>query len=89
MIFCLSCHLLLLEEPCVDFRVIFFSPRSQEFGTGQDAANAVAKYDQGTFLGEQIKVEISHGQGSRFKKDGEPPKLITCFNCKGEGHYAK
>ena len=58
---------------------------------GREAAEeSVAKYNEDFFMGNKIRVEISHG-GGRFAKfsgefSGDPG---ACFKCGQMGHWAR
>ncbi|KIY51321.1 hypothetical protein FISHEDRAFT_64320 [Fistulina hepatica ATCC 64428] len=56
-----------------------------EFDSREAADESVAKYNEGFFMGNKIKVEISRG-GSRNKHAGEPG---ACFRCGMMGHWAR
>ncbi|KAL5518672.1 hypothetical protein ACEPAH_355 [Sanghuangporus vaninii] len=57
-----------------------------EFDTQEAAEESVAKYDGGTFMGKQIRVEMSHGGGRTAKYHGDPG---ACFKCGQSGHWAR
>jgi hypothetical protein len=59
----------------------------QEFDTPEAAEESVSKYHEGYFMGNKIRVELSHG-GGRFAKfsGGEPG---ACFKCGQQGHWAR
>lgn len=59
-----------------------------EFHHPQSACDAVAKYHEGTFLGSQIKVEISHG-GSRPRHVAVSHNPDACYSCGVAGHWAR
>ena len=53
----------------------------------RDAAEeSVAKYHEGYFMGNKIRVELSHGGGRTAKYVGEPG---ACFKCGTHGHWAR
>lgn len=56
-----------------------------EFDTREAAEESVAKYHEGYFMGNKIKVELSHG-GGRTKFSGDPG---ACFKCGQVGHWAR
>ncbi|KAI0032296.1 hypothetical protein K488DRAFT_85970 [Vararia minispora EC-137] len=57
-----------------------------EFESQEAAEESVAKYHEGYFMGNKIKVEISHG-GGRFSKFNAEPG--ACFKCGQMGHWAR
>lgn len=59
-----------------------------EYDNPQSACDAVAKYHEGTFLGSQIKVEISHG-GSRPRHVAVSNNPEACYTCGVAGHWAR
>ena len=58
----------------------------QEFNTREAAEESVAKYHEGYFMGNKIRVEISHGGGRTAKYSGDPG---ACFKCGQMGHWAR
>lgn len=58
-----------------------------EFTSRSAAEKAVATYHEGSFLGNIIRVELSHGGGK------STAKLLTepgaCFKCGQQGHWAR
>ena len=58
----------------------------QEFDTREAAEESVAKYNEGHFMGNKIKVELSHGGGRAAKFNAEPG---ACFRCGQQGHWAR
>lgn len=61
-------------------------PRPQEFDSRQAAEESVAKYHEGHFMGNKIRVELSHGGGRTAKYTGDPG---ACFKCGNMGHWAR
>lgn len=61
-----------------------FSP--QEFDTDGAAEESVAKYNEGFFMGNKIRVEISHGGGKTAAYNRDPG---ACFRCGQMGHWAR
>ncbi|KAH8835447.1 hypothetical protein DL96DRAFT_1574251 [Flagelloscypha sp. PMI_526] len=57
-----------------------------EFDTREAAVQSVNKYNEGYFMGNKIKVELSHGGGRTAKYMGEPG---SCFKCGSQGHWAR
>ncbi|KAF7320006.1 RNA-binding protein lark [Mycena kentingensis (nom. inval.)] len=57
-----------------------------EFETRLSAEESVAKYHEGHFMGNKIRVELSHGGGRTAKYAGEPG---ACFKCGNQGHWAR
>ncbi|EGO02822.1 hypothetical protein SERLA73DRAFT_70307 [Serpula lacrymans var. lacrymans S7.3] len=57
-----------------------------EFDTKDAAEESVAKYNEGHFMGNKIRVEISHGGGRTSKHSGDPG---ACFKCGQTGHWAR
>ncbi|KAF9455006.1 hypothetical protein P691DRAFT_800016, partial [Macrolepiota fuliginosa MF-IS2] len=57
-----------------------------EFDTREAAEESVAKYNEGHFMGNKIKVELSHGGGRTAKFNGDPG---ACFRCGQMGHWAR
>ena len=55
----------------------------QEFDTREAAEESVAKYHEGFFMGNKIRVELSHGGGRTAKYAGDPG---ACFNCGQMAH---
>ena len=67
----------------------FILPRSlslQEFDSREAAEESVAKYHEGFFMGNKIRVEMSHGGGRTAKYNGDPG---ACFKCGMTGHWAR
>jgi hypothetical protein len=58
----------------------------QEFDTREAAEESVAKYHEGYFMGNKIRVELSHGGGRTAKYAGDPG---ACFKCGQLGHWAR
>ncbi|KAF7339969.1 Glycine-rich RNA-binding protein RZ1B [Mycena venus] len=56
-----------------------------EFDSRQAAEESVAKYHEGHFMGNKIRVELSHGGGRTAKYTGDPG---ACFKCGNMGHWA-
>jgi hypothetical protein len=63
-----------------------FCPRTQEFESRKAAEESVAKYHEGYFMGNKIRVELSHGGGRTAKYSGDPG---ACFKCGEMGHWAR
>lgn len=61
-------------------------PFLQEFDNREAAEESVAKYHEGYFMGNKIRVEISHGGGRTAKYSGDPG---ACFKCGQMGHWAR
>lgn len=59
---------------------------SQEFDSREAAEESVAKYHEGFFMGNKIRVELSHGGGRTAKFAGDPG---ACFKCGQMGHWAR
>ncbi|KAF8528027.1 hypothetical protein BU17DRAFT_81254 [Hysterangium stoloniferum] len=57
-----------------------------EFVDRDAAEESVAKYNEGYFMGNKIRVELSHGGGRTAKFAGEPG---ACFKCGQMGHWAR
>ncbi|KAH9853022.1 hypothetical protein C2E23DRAFT_885018 [Lenzites betulinus] len=57
-----------------------------EFDNREAAEESVAKYHEGYFMGNKIRVEISHGGGRTAKYSGDPG---ACFKCGQMGHWAR
>ncbi|EJU00940.1 hypothetical protein DACRYDRAFT_108285 [Dacryopinax primogenitus] len=57
-----------------------------EFDNVKAAEEAVAKYNEGYFMGSKIKVEQSHGGGRTSKYSNDPG---ACFKCGQHGHWAR
>ncbi|KII93365.1 hypothetical protein PLICRDRAFT_388297 [Plicaturopsis crispa FD-325 SS-3] len=57
-----------------------------EFESREAAEEAVAKYHEGFFMGNKIRVELSHGGGRTAKYPGDPG---ACFKCGQLGHWAR
>jgi hypothetical protein len=58
----------------------------QEFDSREAAEESVSKYNEGHFMGNKIKVELSHGGGRTAKFSGDPG---ACFRCGQMGHWAR
>jgi hypothetical protein len=58
----------------------------QEFDSREAAEESVAKYHEGYFMGNKIRVELSHGGGRTAKYSGDPG---ACFKCGQMGHWAR
>ncbi|KAF4605601.1 hypothetical protein EYR40_004388 [Pleurotus pulmonarius] len=56
-----------------------------EFDSTEAAEESVAKYNEGYFMGNKIRVEISHG-GRATRTTAEAG---TCFRCGDNGHWAR
>jgi hypothetical protein len=59
---------------------------SQEFDSREAAEESVAKYHEGYFMGNKIRVELSRGGGRTAKYAGDPG---ACFKCGQMGHWAR
>ncbi|KAG2023133.1 hypothetical protein CC2G_000822 [Coprinopsis cinerea AmutBmut pab1-1] len=57
-----------------------------EFENREAAEESVEKYHEGYFMGQKIRVELSHGGGRTAKYAGEPG---ACFRCGQLGHWAR
>ncbi|KAF8898484.1 hypothetical protein BD779DRAFT_1484182 [Infundibulicybe gibba] len=57
-----------------------------EFDNREAAEESVAKYHEGFFMGNKIRVELSHGGGRTAKYTGDPG---ACFKCGEMGHWAR
>ncbi|KAM6498377.1 hypothetical protein JOM56_006325 [Amanita muscaria] len=57
-----------------------------EFDSREAAEESVAKYHEGFFMGNKIRVELSHGGGRTAKFNGDPG---ACFKCGDLGHWAR
>ncbi|KAG8937246.1 hypothetical protein FRC02_000015 [Tulasnella sp. 418] len=57
-----------------------------EFDTREAAERSVEKYNEGLFLGNRIRVQLSHGGGKTAKFAGDPG---ACFKCRQSGHWAR
>ncbi|KAF8640911.1 hypothetical protein AX17_000559 [Amanita inopinata Kibby_2008] len=57
-----------------------------EFDSREAAEESVAKYHEGYFMGNKIRVELSHGGGRTAKFNGDPG---ACFKCGDLGHWAR
>ncbi|KAF7306581.1 hypothetical protein MIND_00449400 [Mycena indigotica] len=57
-----------------------------EFDSRAAAEESVAKYHEGHFMGNKIRVELSHGGGRTAKYAGDPG---ACFKCGNMGHWAR
>lgn len=58
----------------------------QEFEEREAAEESVAKYNDGQFMGNRIRVEISKGGSRAMKPPGDPG---ACFKCGQMGHWAR
>lgn len=58
----------------------------KEFDNREAAEESVAKYHEGYFMGNKIRVELSHGGGRTAKYSGDPG---ACFKCGQMGHWAR
>ncbi|TFY83126.1 hypothetical protein EWM64_g880 [Hericium alpestre] len=56
-----------------------------EFDSREAAEEGVAKYNEGWFMGNKIRVELSRGGGRYAKFSGDPG---ACFKCGQLGHWA-
>ncbi|KAL4247269.1 hypothetical protein ABKN59_006875 [Abortiporus biennis] len=57
-----------------------------EFDNREAAEESVAKYHEGYFMGNKIRVELSRGGGRTAKYSGDPG---ACFKCGQVGHWAR
>ncbi|CAL1696203.1 unnamed protein product [Somion occarium] len=57
-----------------------------EFESREAAEESVAKYHEGYFMGNKIRVELSRGGGRTAKYGGDPG---ACFKCGQVGHWAR
>ncbi|EIM92491.1 uncharacterized protein STEHIDRAFT_127304 [Stereum hirsutum FP-91666 SS1] len=57
-----------------------------EFESREAAEESVAKYHEGFFMGNKIRVELSRGGGRYAKFSGDPG---ACFKCGQMGHWAR
>ncbi|KAF7798641.1 hypothetical protein EIP86_009864 [Pleurotus ostreatoroseus] len=57
-----------------------------EFDNRDAAEESVAKYHEGYFMGNKIRVELSHGGGRTAKYSNDPG---ACFKCGQVGHWAR
>ncbi|KAF9234968.1 hypothetical protein BU15DRAFT_78516 [Melanogaster broomeanus] len=58
----------------------------QEFESKEAAEESVAKYNEGFFMGNKIRVELSHSRGRTAKRSDDPG---ACFKCGESGHWAR
>lgn len=58
----------------------------KEFDNREAAEESVAKYHEGYFMGNKIRVELSHGGGRTAKYSNDPG---ACFKCGQVGHWAR
>jgi RNA recognition motif-containing protein len=66
-------------------QVLYLTDAFQEFDTREAAEESVAKYHEGYFMGNKIRVELSRG-GGKSAKYGDPG---ACFKCGQMGHWAR
>jgi hypothetical protein len=66
--------------------ILFQLSSFQEFDSREAAEESVAKYHEGYFMGNKIRVELSHGGGRTAKYSGDPG---ACFKCGQMGHWAR
>ncbi|KZT22130.1 hypothetical protein NEOLEDRAFT_1157914 [Neolentinus lepideus HHB14362 ss-1] len=66
--------------------VMTFRHHDGEFDSKEAAEESVAKYNEGYFMGNKIRVEISHGGGKTQKYASDPG---ACFKCGQMGHWAR
>ncbi|KAI6032099.1 hypothetical protein BKA83DRAFT_4209980 [Pisolithus microcarpus] len=52
----------------------------------KSAEESVAKYHEGYFMGNKVRVEMAHGKGRATKRIEDPG---ACFKCGENGHWAK
>ncbi|KIJ21412.1 hypothetical protein PAXINDRAFT_164924 [Paxillus involutus ATCC 200175] len=57
-----------------------------EFESKEAAEESVAKYHEGFFMGNKIRVELSHNRGRTAKRSEDPG---ACFKCGESGHWAR
>ncbi|KIK97878.1 hypothetical protein PAXRUDRAFT_748534 [Paxillus rubicundulus Ve08.2h10] len=57
-----------------------------EFESKEAAEESVAKYHEGFFMGNKIRVELSHHRGRVAKRSEDPG---ACFKCGESGHWAR
>ncbi|KIK47964.1 hypothetical protein CY34DRAFT_798821 [Suillus luteus UH-Slu-Lm8-n1] len=57
-----------------------------EFDSREAAEESVAKYNEGFFMGNKIRVELSHGRGRATRRSDDPG---ACFRCGETGHWAR
>ncbi|KIK15877.1 hypothetical protein PISMIDRAFT_8819 [Pisolithus microcarpus 441] len=57
-----------------------------EFDNRRSAEESVAKYHEGYFMGNKVRVEMAHGKGRATKRIEDPG---ACFKCGENGHWAK
>ncbi|KAH9919125.1 uncharacterized protein B0H18DRAFT_1029275 [Fomitopsis serialis] len=57
-----------------------------EFDNREAAEESVAKYHEGYFMGNKIRVELSRGGGRTAKYSNDPG---ACFKCGQLGHWAR
>ncbi|KAH7916493.1 hypothetical protein BJ138DRAFT_1121868 [Hygrophoropsis aurantiaca] len=57
-----------------------------EFDTREAAQESVSKYHEGFFMGNKIRVEISHSRTRNTKHSSDPG---ACFKCGLTGHWAR
>ena len=62
------------------------SPYMQEFESREAAEESVARYHEGFFMGNKIRVELSRGGGRYAKYSADPG---ACFKCGLMGHWAR
>lgn len=67
-------------------RLLPLADACQEFETTEAAEESVAKYHEGWFMGNKIKVEISRGRNRPKTNPNEPG---ACFKCGQVGHWAR
>src|SRR5260370_17844679 len=70
----------------VSFTLISDNLTTQEFDSREAAEESVAKYHEGYFMGNKIRVELPHGGGRTAKFAGDPG---ACFKCAQMGHWAR
>ncbi|EIW86353.1 hypothetical protein CONPUDRAFT_133797 [Coniophora puteana RWD-64-598 SS2] len=58
-----------------------------EFDSREAAEESVAKYNEGYFMGNKIRVELSHSRGRITKHVSSDPS--ACFKCGQPGHWAR
>lgn len=68
------------------YRELGLTYNLQEFHSREAAEESVAKYHEGYFMGNKIRVELSRGGGRTAKYTGDPG---ACFKCGQMGHWAR